>query len=66
MTADPFELLCGYEDRGWALVPVLAGSKRAVLRNWPKSTVRAGRLRQWRECRDNAWAAIRRLGRRGP
>lgn len=35
MTADPFELLCGYEDRGWALVPVLAGSKRAVLRNWP-------------------------------
>ena len=34
-TADPFELLCGYEDRGWAMVPVPAGQKRAVLKDWP-------------------------------
>jgi hypothetical protein len=32
---DLSELLCGYEDRGWAMVPVPAGQKRAVLKDWP-------------------------------
>ena len=30
-----FELLCLYEDRGWALVPVRSGEKRSVIKDWP-------------------------------
>jgi hypothetical protein len=29
------ELLCRYENLGWAPVPVPAGRKRAVLKDWP-------------------------------
>jgi hypothetical protein len=35
ISPDRFELLYAYEDRGWSLVPVPAGLKRAVLKDWP-------------------------------
>jgi len=31
---DPFDLLCLYEQRGWAVIPVNAGEKRATVKGW--------------------------------
>jgi hypothetical protein len=44
MTHDPFELLCLYEDRGWALVPIGAGQKRPTTKGWPDRRFQLGDL----------------------
>jgi Primase C terminal 2 (PriCT-2)/Bifunctional DNA primase/polymerase, N-terminal len=41
---DPFDLLNLYEDRGWALVPIPAGEKRAVIKGWNTRHFRIGDL----------------------
>jgi Bifunctional DNA primase/polymerase, N-terminal len=41
---DPFELLCLYEDKGWALVPIRAGEKRPTTKGWPSRRFGIGDL----------------------